>query len=1001
MGFGKSTILNFLDERINLEYDKKFKLAIVDVWRLSPQLLKQEFLEELNNKLKSISNEKIESELWHFKEEDFSSIPKIDFRIWETWKWLLFYGLLFAIPLSAGFLLNPLIEYDLITPTIILAIAIPIFLAMVTTLKEISKNAAKSGKKIIPRVESSFKFQELFKKIIKKYENKKLIIAIDNLDRYDDESVVNILNMIKTFLNEPNCIFIISCDKEAIIKHLKRHKGQFDTERDALEFLTKFFQLTLHIPSQIKGQLHLYAKKQLEIFSNEITFDPEVVDVFVAGITRNPRKIKQFVYNFVISHKLASIKEKNNLLYGKVITRNPRFLAKIIVLREEWPEFFRRLEENPSLLELMQHYIDTGNYDSSNEESMNGILDNNPGLEHFLKETSLTPLAQILPFIELHQESYESTISDIEKLILKVKQNDYDYVVQILSETKPEQQYHYILEITKLCAQYIRDKRIQVAFNSIDILTKIYDIVSEKSQKQIIKSLSTYMPRKEILDNAYKFDMNLLFPLILLMEQKQKEVLLQRYAEAINNYNNMSISLIQKFIECIDNIPETICVEVDYNLQLLGQQNHEIFLNCLDVLKINEKAAKKFVKEKALNALIDQTQSDKKDRVMNLYFELKHLANENNQTEFIKRISNPLKADKAPAMAAPSENIFNILRELNHNDFSQESADLLYSSIKRLSQQYADPTHKNIVVEMLLKPYLHYSQEIQTDFINQVFLPHITQQPPQNLPSVLEYARKEDAQILEYDTVIDNIFPILQNNPSESSIDFVLLCTPKEKWSKVSDKLLQLVKLNDLGKLQVFSSSYKNHFLKIPLEFRTKILEQLLSSSRQFNADQNLSVYTNLSITFEEIPENITDKFIDMFIPSIKSSEITPFQQGMTYLTNCFMYTSPDMMRDIFRLILLRFKDSLSPNLNLRTLAFNFLLQHNDQMNSEEEKSFIDLILEVLSDGKDIQHTLAILNSLEKIKLGNKKDQIYSLISDLGDSPNNDVKNKVKKIMEK
>lgn len=1002
-GVGKSTILNFLDERIKQEYEKKFKLAIIDVWKLSPQLLRQEFLEELNRKLKSIPEEKIESELWHFKEEDASSIPKINFRSLDTWKWLLFYGSIFGAILGVGFFINPLIEnHDTITPSIIISIAVPVFLAMMGTLREISKNAAKSGKKIIPRIESSYKFHTLFQEIIDTTKDQKLIIAIDNLDRCDDESVVNILNMIKTFLNEPNCIFIISCDQEAIIKHLIRHKGQFDKDKDAIEFLTKFFQLTLHIPPQIKGQLYSYAKEQLEIFSSEISFDPEVIDVLVAGITRNPRKIKQFVYNFVIAFKLASIKEEKNLLYGKVITSNPRFLAKIIVLREEWPEFFRRLEENPSLLELLQNYIDTGEFVSSNDDLMKEILEHNRGLEHFLKETSLTPFVQILPFIQLHQESYESTISDLEKLILKVKQNDYDYVVQLLSETKEDQQHNYILEITKLCAQYIKDNRIQVAFNSINVLLKIFETVPKESKEQIVKFLSTYMPRKEILDHASRFDIPLLFPIILLMDQQPKETILKRYADAINMYNNLSVMLIQKFIEYSDNISEFISKEVDYNLQSLGQQNPDIFLNCIEFLKINEKATKKFLQEKSINALIERIQPDKKDRIMNLYFELKHVANKNNQTKFIEKISSPLQADKAPTMAAPSANIFNNLRVLNHNDFSQESADLLYSSIGRLSKQYTDPSHKNTVIEILLKSFSRLSEKIKTDFINNVFLPHITQQPPQNLSTILEFARKEDAQILEYDAVTDNIFSILHNHPiNENSINFILEFTPQEKWNKVCDKILSLLKLKDLPKLQVFSTSYKKYHSKIPLEYRTKIVEQLLLSSRQYNQDENQPVYSNLSLSLEGIPENIVDNFVDLFVKMTNSNEPRIFQYGLTYLQNCFKNMSEDSKKNTLQLILKRFKDSLSAQPNLSNTALNFLVTFNTEMEIDENKKFIDLIISIITNGTPDHIVPHVLSYFDKIEFGDKKEFAYETLKDLGNSPNESIRNKVKQILDK
>lgn len=172
--------------------------------------------------------------------------------------------------------------------------------------------------------------------------------------------------------------------------------------------MTKFFQITLHIAPQITEQLYSYAKNQLEIFSSEIKVDPDVVDVLVAGITKNPRKIKQFVYNFAIVFKLAEIKENSGILANKIITTNAPFLAKIVVLREEWPDFFRRLETTPYMLELLQDYIDDERSVQRYESLMIETLDKNQGLEHFLKSTSLISAVQILPFIQLNQESFEN-----------------------------------------------------------------------------------------------------------------------------------------------------------------------------------------------------------------------------------------------------------------------------------------------------------------------------------------------------------------------------------------------------------------------------------------------------------------------------------------------------------------------------------------------------------------------------------------------------------------
>lgn len=997
-GVGKSTILNFLDERIEqtAEYKKKFEFVTIDVWKLSPQLLRQEFLEELNRKLDSIKEEKIESDLWHFKEDTSFKIPKINLKSWEFWKDIGLYVIISVVLVVIGIIVNFLIEsHNILTPSIIISVTIPIFLAMMANLREISK----SGKKIIPRIESSHKFHLLFQEIIEKYNNQKLVIAIDNLDRCDDESVVQILNMIKTFLNESNCIFIISCDQDAIVKHLVQKKGLFYEDKDAIEFLTKFFQLTLHIPPQIDGQLHSYAQEQLDVFSSEINLNPDIVDVLVAGITKNPRKIKQFVYNFVIAFKLADNKERKGILTDKIITSNAPFLAKIIVLRDEWPDFFRQLEQNYSLLAQLENYID--NESPKSDSPIGKILEKNRGLEYFLKSTSLIKSMQILPFIQLDQESFESSISESETLILKVNQNDYNYVIEILSKATQEEQHDYILKITNLCKQYIKDKRIQVAYNSIDILLKIYDMIPDKSKEIIIKFLSIYMNIKEMLDHILRFDTNLLFPLVVIMKKHTKEILLQKYADAINPYNNnMSVSLIHKFIEHIDYIPTSISKNVDYNLHLLGQQNNEIFFDCLDILKINETVTRKFVQEKSMDELINRIQPAVQDRIIKLYLELKHVANEKNQINFVKKITSSIKNEKTNSMTPSSVTIFNMLKEFTRVDFTGLAAQELYMSIKHLITQYANPSQKNIVFEILLKIYLNLPKETQKEFVAELLVPHISQQLPQNLPLILEITRREKIQILEHDKVINIIFARFQKTSfSELSMNFVLVYTPNKKWDIVSEKLIQLIKSLDIERLQIVASSYNTNFSKIPKKIRSQIVEQVILTSQQFNPNQNHTIYTILSVSLEGVSKEIVEQIVDVFLNLITVNDPNQFKFSMTYLQNSFVYTSPDKKNQIIELVLKRFQNTISSNQNIGTTAFDFLVNFNDEMTFEYKNIFYNLIIHEISTGTSfIPH---ILDSFEKIKFGTKKELVYSALENLQNSPNDNIRNKIKELMGK
>lgn len=245
-GVGKSSILEFFrrDVSENEALNNKFKFVVIDVWKLSPHILKQEFLEDLNLKLGSLRHKEIDDRLWHQREE--TSNRNMSLRARYAVAIVVGAAIFGAVAAVSQYFLSYFESHPWLSSSFVASV-IPIFVVIAKELWDLSKSVTKS-RTIIPRIESHAQFYKLFEDIIGKVENgKKPIIAIDNLDRCDNESVSTILKMIKTFLDDPKCFFIVACDQDAIIKHLQG-KEQFD-QRYAKEFLGKFFQVSLYVRS--------------------------------------------------------------------------------------------------------------------------------------------------------------------------------------------------------------------------------------------------------------------------------------------------------------------------------------------------------------------------------------------------------------------------------------------------------------------------------------------------------------------------------------------------------------------------------------------------------------------------------------------------------------------------------------------------------------------------------------------------------------------------------
>ena len=94
--------------------------------------------------------------------------------------------------------------------------------------------------------------------------------------------------------------------------------------------------------------MSVYAEKLIK--KRSVKISSFVKPILISGAIENPRKINQFLNIAVALYRLAEFKENDGRLQKGSITGNTNFLMKIIVIQHEWPEFYKVLESNSSLL---------------------------------------------------------------------------------------------------------------------------------------------------------------------------------------------------------------------------------------------------------------------------------------------------------------------------------------------------------------------------------------------------------------------------------------------------------------------------------------------------------------------------------------------------------------------------------------------------------------------------------------------------------------------------
>lgn len=464
-GVGKSSIVHMLREEIdNGILGKEFAYVEVDTWGLSKDALQQGILEEINSHLKAYKQSAIEDFLYNEREVESRDYKAILKRLW-------FFG---GIASAIGVIYFSFSSVDLIQKITALGIG-----TVVTALLPLLKLFEVSSKRLIPRAVSSYRFNEIYEKMVNKIvaQNKKLVVVIDNLDRCDDYVAVALLGIIQTFMAKPNCINILACDDEAIVNHLHRVHGDRYTEREGNEFLSKFFQVTIRIPPFIGENLEEYTQELMD--KRSIPLDPFVRQILISGAVENPRKINQFLNNVMALYRLAEMKENDGKLSNGVITKHTDFLTKIIILRHEWPLFYKVLEKQPTLLNdrtELKKWLETS---SPSEKSQN------EGLERFLNVTRFSSVNDISPFLRLNQETYASE-SAIDEFAQAANSNDLDAAMKMFEPADELKRQHYLKKLEDLNNKHAESSDYLTLINSASVLLGLLDVIGDERQRKIV-----------------------------------------------------------------------------------------------------------------------------------------------------------------------------------------------------------------------------------------------------------------------------------------------------------------------------------------------------------------------------------------------------------------------------------------------------------------------------------------------------------------------------------
>jgi predicted KAP-like P-loop ATPase len=240
-------------------------------------------------------------------------------------------------------------------------------------------------------------FHEDFKNLLKESGIETLVVFIDDLDRCNPGTVIDIFEAIRLFLFVPNSVFVIAADED-LIRYAVSTKFPGFQERSGIgrDYLEKLIQYPVKVPALGKSEIENYIKllfvnspdvnkeqfeqirstaleRALSSFqvqcldyecikgvmqdvSQEIidgfTLAESLAPILAVGLSGNPRQTKRF---------LNTLKMRIEMAKARGVELNLRKLAKLMLLEYFQTEPFKKLAElqasqegKPRILEILE-----------------------------------------------------------------------------------------------------------------------------------------------------------------------------------------------------------------------------------------------------------------------------------------------------------------------------------------------------------------------------------------------------------------------------------------------------------------------------------------------------------------------------------------------------------------------------------------------------------------------------------------------------------------------
>ncbi|WP_225094765.1 P-loop NTPase fold protein [Streptomyces sp. CoH27] len=172
----------------------------------------------------------------------------------------------------------------------------------------------------------------------------RLVVFVDDLDRCTPESAMTVLESLKLYLAQAQCIFVLALDVDVLAaiatnKFGEALKGAPAEVASGMAYLDKIVQLPFFLPDVGFDTL----REAFKPYVSELADDPFFWELLQRGLGSNPRRLKRYINVFNMALAVA----RGQLPPGAIDRRYSLQLAVLLIIRTLHRGFYHTLTVEP------------------------------------------------------------------------------------------------------------------------------------------------------------------------------------------------------------------------------------------------------------------------------------------------------------------------------------------------------------------------------------------------------------------------------------------------------------------------------------------------------------------------------------------------------------------------------------------------------------------------------------------------------------------------------